>query len=310
MKAIIFVLALIFLAPAIASSQQFLEETKIIEEVMISEGVEDELSYRGLDKLFPEEEEIDPWRAKERGEEWVQEEFNILLGSDKALAGAMRCFQPKYQELFHQASEESGFPKEKIEAIAFRESFCNPKAKSPTGPRGIMQFAKATARDEGLKIIQAVRIIKIIKKIKQGKKTKKVVAKKKKPGKIIHDDRLKPHLAIPAAGQHLAWLRRFFNGSMEFAVAAYHSGAGAMGEMIHLAKQKMDGREPTLEDLFFRNSRDHNPKLYEAVLKNMKRDKSPKYPFRIEASERFLKTVREGLGVENVPINAVVASAE
>src|SRR3989344_7111938 len=310
MKAIILTLAMVLSIPAMASAQQLLEETKIIEEVMISEGIEDELSYRGLDKLFPEEEEIDPWRAKERAEEWVKEELDLLIGSRRAFDGALQCLQPKYQELFHRAADESGFPKEKIEAIAFRESFCNPKAKSPTGPRGIMQFAKATARDEGLAVIHTVKIIKEIRKVKIGKKFKKVVIKKKKPGKIIRDDRLKPYLAIPAAGQHLAWLRRFFNGSMEFAVAAYHSGAGAMGEMIHLAKQKMDGREPTLEDLFFRNSRDHNPKLYEAVLKNMKRDKSPKYPFRIEASERFLKTVREGLGVENVPINAVVASAE
>jgi membrane-bound lytic murein transglycosylase F len=53
---------------------------------------------------------------------------------------------PKYQAYFEEAAEETGIDWRMLAAIGYQESHWNPKAKSPTGVRGIMMLTRSTAR--------------------------------------------------------------------------------------------------------------------------------------------------------------------
>ncbi len=58
---------------------------------------------------------------------------------------------PKYKPLFMKAAEETGFDWKLLAAIGYQESHWNPRAKSPTGVRGIMMLTQATAKQLGIK---------------------------------------------------------------------------------------------------------------------------------------------------------------
>ncbi|MEW8028577.1 MAG: membrane-bound lytic murein transglycosylase MltF [Candidatus Thiodiazotropha sp.] len=53
---------------------------------------------------------------------------------------------PKYQNYFEEAAKETGIDWRMLAAIGYQESHWNPKAKSPTGVRGIMMLTQATAK--------------------------------------------------------------------------------------------------------------------------------------------------------------------
>ncbi|WP_316366600.1 membrane-bound lytic murein transglycosylase MltF [Candidatus Thiodiazotropha sp. CDECU1] len=53
---------------------------------------------------------------------------------------------PKYQDYFEEAAEITGIDWRMLAAIGYQESHWNPKAKSPTGVRGIMMLTLATAK--------------------------------------------------------------------------------------------------------------------------------------------------------------------
>ncbi len=57
---------------------------------------------------------------------------------------------PKYIELFKQAAKKFQLPWELIAAISYQESYWNPRAKSPTGVRGLMMLTKKTAKGLGI----------------------------------------------------------------------------------------------------------------------------------------------------------------
>ncbi|MBF0288998.1 MAG: lytic transglycosylase domain-containing protein [SAR324 cluster bacterium] len=76
------------------------------------------------------------------------------------------------------------------------ESSFNPKAKSPTGARGMWQFTKGTAKDYGLKI------------------------------GWFRDDRLDWRKSTRAAVRYLDVLGKKFNYNWELALAAYNGGPG------------------------------------------------------------------------------------
>jgi membrane-bound lytic murein transglycosylase F len=58
---------------------------------------------------------------------------------------------PKYQAYFEQAAEETGIDWRMLAAIGYQESHWNPKAKSPTGVRGIMMLTLTTAKQMKIK---------------------------------------------------------------------------------------------------------------------------------------------------------------
>jgi membrane-bound lytic murein transglycosylase F len=70
-----------------------------------------------------------------------------------SVAGSQRFGQlvnsrlPNYEPLFKQAAEQFGFDWHLLAAVAYQESHWNPKARSPTGVRGLMMLTLTTARE-------------------------------------------------------------------------------------------------------------------------------------------------------------------
>ena len=57
---------------------------------------------------------------------------------------------PKYKDMFIKAAEENGISPALLAAQSYQESHWNPKAKSPTGVRGIMMLTRVTAKEVGV----------------------------------------------------------------------------------------------------------------------------------------------------------------
>ncbi len=57
---------------------------------------------------------------------------------------------PSYRPLFEQAASTVGLPWDLLAAVSYQESHWNPKAKSPTGVRGMMMLTLDTARELGV----------------------------------------------------------------------------------------------------------------------------------------------------------------
>lgn len=109
-----------------------------------------------------------------------------------------------YDGLFQKASDSHGVSYDLLRKLAFNESSFNPKAKSKTGPKGIMQFTTGTARGLGLKVAD----------VGVDDPT---------------DDRYNPELAIDAAARHLSDLVRKYDGDELKAALAYNQGEGRDG---------------------------------------------------------------------------------
>ncbi|URY11117.1 peptidoglycan lytic exotransglycosylase [Shigella phage ESh12] len=106
----------------------------------------------------------------------------------------------EYDGLFQKAADEHGVSYDLLRKLAFNESGFNPKAKSPTGPLGLMQFTKGTAAGLGLKVTGG-----------------------------DDDERFNPELAVDAAARHLSDLVRKYDGDELKAALAYNQGEGRNG---------------------------------------------------------------------------------
>jgi len=231
----------------------------------------------------------------------------VILRNPEALPGAERVLSPELQKIFRLAAKDSGFPQTVLEAICFIESWGNPKAQSPTGPKGIGQIARGTAKEMGLKIKEATkyRIVKqkVVSKVrpksakgKKSSKTRTIVRyrTKKIPYKVVVlDERLKPEKAIPAMGKYLAGLTEELGGQ-GLAIFAYHCGESGVRGLLRLANEAKGFTEPiTVPQMFFRCSPAFNAELYTGIKKQMARDYSPTYWFRIQRAVELLALYRK-----------------
>src|SRR5579872_1006768 len=88
----------------------------------------------------------------------VQSQTFSIMREPQALEGARRVTtNARLQAAFRAAALFSGLPTTLIEAIAYLESWGDPKAESPAGPRGVMQISLATARDMKLRVATSTR---------------------------------------------------------------------------------------------------------------------------------------------------------
>lgn len=106
----------------------------------------------------------------------------------------------EYDGLFQTAADANGVSYDLLRKVAWTESRFKPTAKSKTGPLGMMQFTKATAKAMGLRVTGGA-----------------------------DDDRLNPELAINAAAKHLGQLVQKFDGDELKAALAYNQGEGRLG---------------------------------------------------------------------------------
>jgi hypothetical protein len=226
----------------------------------------------------------------------VQSQTFGIMREPLAVPGAKRITSDaKLQSIFHRAAMTSGLPASLIEAIAYLESWGDPKAESVTGPRGIMQIAGATAHDMGLKVLQAKRYhitkerVAVPSKKKSSKPKYKTITHKTPYMVMVRDDRLVPDRAIPAAANYLAFMERRLGGR-DWAIFAYHCGLGCVTEMMELTRRArgFSKDQLTVPRMFFACSPVWNRELYEAIQQEMLRDYSPTYYFRIMRAEQLL----------------------
>jgi hypothetical protein len=228
----------------------------------------------------------------------IQSQTFPILRDPQAIPGAERITKnPKLQSLFRSASESSGLPASLLEAVAYLESWGDPKAESYSGPRGIMQIARATALEMGLRVVTTTRYRVTTEKIQVRNKRNKLVTKtiRHKVPYVVssRDDRLIPERAIPAAARYLAGLERRYGGR-DWAVFAYHCGEGCAANMLDLTRHArgIPKDQVTVARMFFSSSPAWNRELYQAVAMQMQRDYSPTYWFRIRRAEQLLDLYR------------------
>ena len=119
---------------------------------------------------------------------------------------------PSYRTLFEQAVENRGISWTLLAAQAYQESHWNPKAKSPTGVRGIMMLTRNTAHSLGIK------------------------------------DRIDPEQSIRGGARYLQkMIKRIPKTVLEvdrvwFALAAYNVGMGHIHDAQKLAREL--GKDP------------------------------------------------------------------
>ncbi|MGA3020221.1 MAG: transglycosylase SLT domain-containing protein [Bryobacteraceae bacterium] len=233
-----------------------------------------------------------------RAAHMIESQTFAIMREPEALAGARRITaDAKLRGLFRSAAEHSGFPVSLLEAVAWLESWGDPHAESPSGPKGIMQISEATARTMGLKVLHATRYHVTREKVAVSTKSHtpkfKTVTHRVPYTVTVRDDRLSPGRAIPAAAAYLAGMEQKFGGR-DWAIFAYHCGQGCVGEMLELTRRAhgIPKDQVTVPRMFFSSSPAWNRELYQAVSQQMQRDYSPTYYFRIRRAEQLLDLYR------------------
>lgn len=227
----------------------------------------------------------------------IQSQTFTIMREPQAIPGAKRITDRKLQAIFKSAAAKSGLPSTLIEAIAYLESWGDPKAESVTGPRGIMQISAATARSMGLRVLVATRYRVSRERIKietRGRKPRYKTITHRTPYTVtVRDDRLVPERAIPAAAVYLAGMQQKFQG-LDWAIFAYHCGQGCVANMLDLTRHArgIPKDDITVPRMFFSSSPAWNHDLYEAIEQEMQRDYSPTYYFRVKRAEQLLALYR------------------
>ena len=220
-----------------------------------------------------------------------------ILRDPRVTLGAQRIQQPKLEKIFEQAEKRSGWSAPLLAAISFLESFGDPAAQSPTGPKGIMQISGATAKAMGLRMIYTTRYRMTTEKRqirgKKGRISTKNVKVKTPYQVLLSDERLQPEKAIPAAASYLARLENSLGGR-DWAVFAYHCGPGCVGNMRQLTEEAKGIKKPiTVAKMFFGASPVLNRPLYLELKRQMDRDFSPTYWFRVMRAMQLLAMYKE-----------------
>ncbi len=238
---------------------------------------------------------LTPAVVEERTERMIQSQTFVIMRHPQAVAGAERVTGPRLTKIFDSAAKSSGLPASLIVAVAYLESWGDPEAVSPAGPKGTMQFSEATARAAGLQVVRATRY-QIVKerravRTKRGKTVYRMVRRKIPYTVTVRDDRLNPERAVPAAARYLARLRTKFGG-LDWAIFAYHCGEGCVADMLEMTQAATRRQQPTVAEMFFAANPAIHTELYDAIRREMQRDFSPTYWFRIQRAEQLLKLYR------------------
>jgi hypothetical protein len=193
-----------------------------------------------------------------------------------------------------------------LAGMIFIESYGDPLAKSPTGPAGIAQLTKGSARELGLsthrKIKIGTRAVKKTRYIGKGKNRRRIVETRQEPLYKTVDERLVPERAIDAMARRLSARRTWLGGKVDFAVAEYHMGAGRMAKLLSayfgrtvkisdVTRQMLDS-QVSYAELFWTNTPYFRPEVYQALEELNDVDYSPTYYFRVQQAMRLLGIYR------------------
>lgn len=235
---------------------------------------------------------ITPAVVEERTERMIQSQTFVIMRHPEATAGAERVTGPGLTKIIGSAAKSSGLPASLISAVAYLESWGDAEAVSPAGPKGIMQFSEATARAAGLQVVRVTRYQTTKERravrTKSGKTMYRTVRRRIPYVVTVRDDRLTPERAVPATARYLARLQTKFGG-LDWAIFAYHCGEGCVADLFPMAQAATGREQPTVAEMFFAAHPALHTQLYDAIRRQMQRDYSPTYWFRIQRAEQLLK---------------------
>jgi hypothetical protein len=240
--------------------------------------------------------EMTPELRAARTDRMIQSQTFAIMREPQAVAGAERITGARLAPIFRRAADASGWPVSLISAVAYLESWGDAQATSPAGPRGIMQFSEATARAAGLRVVRSTRFQvttshQLVRK-KNGRSVYRTVRHKIPYTVAVRDDRLNPERAATAAARYLARLETRFGGR-DWAIFAYHCGEGCASDLFALTEAAVHHKQPTVAEMFFAANPALHAELYEALQREMQRDYSPTYWFRIKRAEQLLGLYQE-----------------
>ena len=229
-----------------------------------------------------------------------------LLRFQEALRAPARIFSPQIWGSIEAAARAHDLDPMVLAGMIFIESYGDPLAKSPTGPAGIAQMTKGSARELGLVTGKKVRIgTKAVQKTRwvgSGKNRRKVVQTVQQPVYKTIDERYVPERAIMAMARRVSGRRSWLGGKIDFAIAEYHMGAGRMatllsayfGRTVRVSDVPAQMRETSLSypELFWTNTPYFRPAVYQALDNLTRVDYSPTYYFRVRQAMRLLEVYR------------------
>ena len=229
-----------------------------------------------------------------------------LLRFPESLRAPGRIFDPNIWNHIESAAQEYDLDPMVLAGMIFIESYGNPQAKSPTGPAGIAQMTRGSAREMGLSTGKRVRVgTKAVKKTRwvgTGKNRKRVTRTVQQAVYKTIDERYVPARAIRAMAKRVSNRRSWLGGNVDFAIAEYHMGAGRMtkllssyfGRRVRIADVPAHMRRANLTypELYWTNTPYFRPAVYEALEALNRVDYSPTYYFRVRQAMRLLEVYR------------------
>lgn len=232
--------------------------------------------------------------------------FSLLRFPD-ALRAPSRIFDQRIWRHIRAAAEEHDLDPMMLAGMIFIESYGDPMAKSPTGPAGIAQLTKSSARELGLSTGKKVRIgskaVTRTRWVGTGKNRRKVVRTVQQPIYKTIDERYVPERAIAAMARRVSNRRAWLGGKIDFAIAEYHMGAGRMAKLLSAyfgrtlrvsdVPAEMRDADLTYAELFWTNTPYFRASVYEALDDLNRVDYSPTYYFRVRQAMRLLATYRQ-----------------
>ena len=241
-----------------------------------------------------------------------------LLRFPEARRAPARIFDPRIWNVIERSAREYDLDPMILAGMIFIESFGDPLAKSPTGPAGIAQLTKGSARELGLSTGKKVKIgtrpVKRTRYIGKGKNRRKVVETRQESVYKTIDERYVPERAIPAMARRVANRRAWLGGKVDFAIAEYHMGAGRMARLLSAyfdrtvkvsnVTSEMLASRVSYSELFWTNTPYFRSDVYDALDDLNKVDYSPTDYFRVRPAMRLLDVYRQ-----SPPEYAEIASA-
>lgn len=229
-----------------------------------------------------------------------------LLRFPQAAGAPARIFDPGIWQSIQLAAALHGVDPMVLAGMIYIESFGDALAKSPTGPAGIAQLTKSSAKEMGLVVGKKIRVgsqqVTKTRYVGKGAKRRAVVETKMVPVYRTVDERYEPGRAIGAMARRLANRRSWLGGKTDFAIAEYHMGAGRMAKLLSAyfgrkvglrdVPTVMGASPLTYPDLFWTNTPYFRPAVYKQLDELNRVDFSPTYYFRVRQAMRLLELYR------------------
>jgi transglycosylase-like protein with SLT domain len=230
-----------------------------------------------------------------------------LLRFPEAMQAPGRIFKPEIWNHIEAAARDYNLDPMVLAGMIFIESYGDSQAKSPTGPAGIAQMTRGSAKELGLSVGKRVRVgsrtVTKTRWVGTGKSRRKVVRTVEQPVYKIIDQRYEPARAIFAMARRVSNRRAWLGGKVDFAIAEYHMGAGRMagllsayfGRKIKISEitAEMQSSGLSYAELFWTNTPYDRPEVYQALDELNRVDFSPTYYFRVRQAMRLLATYRQ-----------------